>query len=174
MRISTDGFEDGFTLLEALVAIVIISIGLTGLIGLQTASLKNTQTSAAQTQATVAMQSMVSRIRANKADAARINNHYAGKSTASVPSQDCSSSCTPRQVAAHDLHQWAESLARTLPSGEGSIESIGDAGTPPYRFRITIAWHLNKINYQNSGSSDDVTNSCSARKTYCMTRRVTL
>lgn len=162
--------QTGFTLLEVLVAIVIISIGLLGLISLQSASLKNTTVAAAQSQATIAAQSMVARMRANMAGI----ETYAGLSTDTVStSANClSTNCTPREIAKHGVAAWGEQLAQSLPDPTGSIENLGSAG-PPYEFRLTISWQTH-TGYQYNASVSGQAGRCSEDGVHCLTTRVVL
>ena len=61
--------QSGFTLLEVMVAIVVLSLGLLGLAGLQAASLRNNQAAYYRGIATQQTYDMADRIRANLAGA---------------------------------------------------------------------------------------------------------
>lgn len=129
--------QSGFTLLEILVAIVVLSLGLLGLAGLQAASLRNNQT--AYYRAIVIQQTndIADRIRANQAGAkAGDYNNLA----ATIPADpDCvTNSCTASQIATADHSQWNNNNARLLPGGVGTVTS-GPSGT----FDVTISWTEN-------------------------------
>jgi type IV pilus assembly protein PilV len=55
----------GFTLLEVMVALLVFSIGLLGLAGLQASSLQNNKTADMRSVAIIAAHDMAERIRAN-------------------------------------------------------------------------------------------------------------
>jgi len=57
--------QSGFTLLELMVALFVLAIGLLGIAGLQSFSLKNTQISGKQTYAMLYSQEMIDNMRAN-------------------------------------------------------------------------------------------------------------
>jgi len=59
----------GFTLIEALIAVVILAIGLLGIAGLQATNLKNNQSAYNRSQATLLAYDMADRIRANSSEA---------------------------------------------------------------------------------------------------------
>ena len=59
----------GFTLIEVLIALVILSVGLLGLAGLQIISLKNNQSTYARGQANLMAMDVIDRIRANPVSA---------------------------------------------------------------------------------------------------------
>ncbi len=108
----------GFTLLEVLVALIVLSIGLLGLSGLQTSSLRNNHSAFLRSQATLVNTDIMDRMRVNR-DAATggdYNIDYADSPT----SVSCSTNCSPQAVANMDLTTWRSYVER-LPSGEGEI-----------------------------------------------------
>jgi type IV pilus assembly protein PilV len=124
----------GFTLIELLIAVVILSVGLLGLAGMQITGLRSVNSSSSYTQATLAVNDLVERIRANPV--ASDNNAFLlvespaispnTNSTdpnlvlincAAMPNPYCSeyydgtnvvtaTSCTPDQMAAYDINTW--------------------------------------------------------------------
>lgn len=100
----------GFTLLEVMVAVVVLSIGLLGLAGLMASSLKNSHSAYLRTQATWFAYDALDRMRANR-DVALANGY------------DLALGATPggSALAATDLSEWDAALASTLPKGDGSI-----------------------------------------------------
>lgn len=115
----------GFTLVEVLVAVVVLSIGLLGLAGLQLSSLQANQQAYLRSQATVIGQDIVERMRANR-DAA-LNGEYDVAMGAGAPGG--------ADVAANDLREWLEALENSLPDGDGEIEVDTD-GTA----EVTVQW----------------------------------
>ena len=129
--------HDGFTLLEVLIAIVVLSIGLLGLAGLQAAGLRNNNSAYMRTVATQQISDMADRIRANPAG--RTAGDY--NAIAGIPANPgCIASvggCTPLQVSAFDAFEWNTNNAALLPTGQGTV--IPDPVTPN-RFIITVMW----------------------------------
>lgn len=167
--------ESGFTLLEALIAIVIISIGLLGLVKLQTASLVNTQIAASMNQASVAAESMADRMRANMPgveDSAY--NSFTINSAKAQKSPSCTAkTCTKTEIAKHDLQQWRAVLEQSLPNPHASIEAIGnDPNKAPYRFKLQISWQRHDSGYQSNAST--TTPDPCPDSNHCFTTRVTL
>lgn len=126
--------QNGFTLLEVMIALVIFSIGLLGLSGLQAISLQNNQVAYSRTVATMLAYDLADRIR---------NNPGGTYSTAAIPGTPPTScitnSCTPANMALHDLWEWNQSIndaQNNLLSAQGFI-------TPPVAgtaYTIAIAW----------------------------------
>ena len=121
----------GFTLLEVLVALVVLSIGLLGLSGLQTTGLQNNHSAFLRSQATLATTDIIDRMRANR-DAAKDGDYNITYSAASSP-VTCIGRCTEQQVARIDVDLWRAYVER-LPAGESEI-SVTAAGVAAVRVR---------------------------------------
>lgn len=133
--------QHGFSLLEILIALVILSIGLLGLAALQTMSLRMGHDSYQRTQATMLAYDMVDRIRANPAGLAA--GRYDTVAFADNPTgPDCvASTCTSDDLANYDIRTWQTTLAAKLSQGQGSIAT--DVGTAQRTF--TIQWRENDV-----------------------------
>ncbi len=137
--------QSGFTLLEVMVAIVILSLGLLGLAGLQAASLRNNQTAYYRGIAIQQSYDMADRLRANLAGV-RAGNYKSLTVTPADPA--CfTTGCTPATMAATDYFQWNTVNANLLPGGVGTVvceDGPVSAGCPAttgnWVFNITIAW----------------------------------
>jgi type IV pilus assembly protein PilV len=123
----------GFSLLEVLVAVLILSVGLLGIAGLQVTGLRYASAANMQYVASLQVLDMAERMRANMAGvSAGAYNSISG--TGSDPG--CiSSSCTASQMAATDAYQWNTANARVLPSGTGTVTRNGSL------FTINISWN---------------------------------
>ncbi|MCX8114105.1 MAG: type IV pilus modification protein PilV [Burkholderiaceae bacterium] len=100
--------QSGLSLLEVLVAIVILSLGLLGMAGLQAASLRTSQGSFYRAQAAQYADDMAERMRANLGQA----RTYGLALADAAP--------TGTSVRDRDLADWLAKL-RTLPGGDGSV-----------------------------------------------------
>lgn len=107
----------GFTLIEALVALLVLSIGLLGVAALQLTSLQNNSAAAIRTQATYLAYDIADRMRANRKDA------LAGLYNFDFDTKPDAGSA----VQAHkDVGAWKNVLAVTLPGGAGEIDVDAD------------------------------------------------
>jgi type IV pilus assembly protein PilV len=141
--------QSGSTLIEIMVAIVVIAIGLLGLAGLQMAALKYTNGSGQRSEATLAALDLSERIRGNLLAGAggyTFNANYATSSTAAhVPPNDCSTApCAAANIAANDIQNWLNNLQRRLVGGAGYVVPLAQLPTPGgtaiLTFDITIMW----------------------------------
>jgi len=134
--------EPGFTLLEVLVTILVVSIGLLGLARAQVASLQFNHSAHLRSQATFLMNDILDRMRSNST--AAVGGHYTlalGQAAAS-PGRDCGNpaqSCSPAEMAAYDRWQWKQDLAGRLPGGDGAVQSMAGAAEPG-SFVVTVRW----------------------------------
>ncbi|NJN46951.1 MAG: type IV pilus modification protein PilV [Candidatus Competibacteraceae bacterium] len=124
----------GFTLLEVLVALIILAIGLLGLASFQAIGLRSNHSAQLRTQATILSYDIMDRMRANIRGVR--NSHY-DNATASNGNCDNFGSgtlpnCDTQDMAAHDLFAWNTALANALASGTGvvCIDSTPEDGTP--------------------------------------------
>lgn len=117
---SRTGRQGGSSLLEVLVALLVLSIGLLGLAALQTTGLKFNQQSYQRTQGTLLAYEILDRIRSNPVGIANYDN----VTLASGPpghSNCLSTLCTAAQIAVYDIFQWKISLRDLLAQGNGTI-----------------------------------------------------
>ncbi len=140
----------GFTLIEVLIAVLLLAGGLLGLAALQATSLRNNQSAYYRSQATQLAYDMADRIRANP-DVANANGltlaaYAATTSPAAQASCSNTTGCTPALMAQNDRTQWLANIAAVLPSGTGTITNITDATVVPvtHTFTITISWDDNR------------------------------
>jgi type IV pilus assembly protein PilV len=113
----------GFTLLEILVALLVLSIGLLGLAGLQTFSLRNNHSALLRSQAVVLAYDALDRMRSNRDQAMLGTGGYRtgfGDHAADYSASDCSSNCTSSALATYDLAAWKADVER-LPGGQAQI-----------------------------------------------------
>lgn len=123
--------ESGFTLLEILIAMLVLSIGLMGLAGLMASSMRNNLSASHRTQATWLAYDIIDRMRANRASA--IAGNYA--SSLGSPVTCTVAAPTTGAVSAQDIAAWKSQLNCALPAGDGSV-----AVTNAARATVVIQW----------------------------------
>lgn len=125
--------QAGFTLVESMVALLVISVGMIGIAALKTHGLGAGRTAQFRIRAVNLAADMADRIRANRLG-------QAGYSVARE-AEDCDgdADCVPASVAAQDLAEWEENVTALLPDGEGVVRF--DGATHPPSFVIELSWN---------------------------------
>jgi type IV pilus assembly protein PilV len=123
----------GFSLIEALAALLVLSVGLIGMAALFGQGLGAARTALHRTIAVNLVAEMADRIRANRLAAAGYNAAGAPNGCGAGGGSDC----TPAELAAYDKLEWAALVGRELPDGVGTVAFA--PGAPP-TYTITVAW----------------------------------
>lgn len=128
--------QAGFTLIEVLIALIVLSIGLLGLAGMQLGGLRSNTDAYHRTQATLLAYEMADRMRANMAGVR--NGNYNNITSTKPADPGCiSTGCNVEQLGRHDTFAWLAGLQNTLPAGRGTVAvSAADNAV----FIITVMW----------------------------------
>lgn len=143
----------GFSLVEALVTVVVISVGLLGLAGLQFAGLRSVGMAHEHTVAVQLTQEIIERLRSNRTGVNDGTYNNVTLTTSSTSTPDCSGSvacncasptanCTSVNLYDFDRSSWYKSIIGppppSLPNLEISI--LQNAGV----FTVTLRWGQNR------------------------------
>ncbi len=123
----------GFTLIEVLVALVVMSVGMLGIAALYLEGLRASRTAVYRTTAVNLAADMADRIRANQ----RAQLAYAGTGPGS--DEACvngAADCTPAALAADDWFSWSRQLNASLPVGSTAQIDVVAAASTIYAIRI--------------------------------------
>ena len=101
--------DSGFSLIEVLVALLILSVGLLGLAGLQSRGLRESNSALLRSQAVQYAEDILDRMRANRANALEYNITLSD----AVTGYD--------GIVETDLVEWRLGLATSLPGGNGEV-----------------------------------------------------
>jgi type IV pilus assembly protein PilV len=138
----------GFTLVEVLVALVVLAIGLLGIAKLMLFSSHSNDSAYLRSQATALAYEILDNMRANRA--AAINGLYntAAGTAPALPGTLCEAAgaCTGPQVALYDVYKWKLRLNANsglappgaLPFGQGSVTTTLVA--PQTTVTIVVSW----------------------------------
>ena len=125
--------QTGFTLIEVMIALLVLAFGLMGLAGLQATGIKNNNSAYVRSIAAQYAAEISDRMRANTAiDYSTITAapHSACKATAG---------CTTTEMAENDMQEWQDGLAASLPLGAGTVTPIA-VSNPDKAFVVNIFW----------------------------------
>lgn len=125
----------GFTLLEAMIAMLVLSIGLLGLAGLQASSARFGHDAYVRSLTTMIAGDIIDKIRMKTGK----QNDQAGRlsAIAAFATTDPASTCNPSLgTVANDLACWQNSISNQLPGGSGTITDNADGS-----FTVTVSWY---------------------------------
>lgn len=149
---SQRNLDHGFSLIEVLVALLVLSIGLLGLAMLQTTSLKFNTDSYSRTQATFLVYDIIDRMRTNPAGRSGgsydvgtatvttiISNYQTCKSSI-CNCDNAASTCSASNLALYDLGKWYEMQDKLLPGASSVAANRSTIARAGNTITITLRW----------------------------------
>jgi type IV pilus assembly protein PilV len=138
----------GFTLVEALVALVVLSVGMLGIASLYVIALKSGKGAISRMQAVNLASDIADRIRANRNGGPTYDTGATESAKDKGDNKGCiggSTDCTPEDMAFTDLAAWATQIGTALPGGTiGTVAyprgTIAYTPGSPDAYVITVAW----------------------------------
>ncbi len=130
-------FQSGFSLVEVLIALVIMSVGMLGIAGLYVQSMQAGRTSMFRHHAVTLAGDVADRIRANPTAGVAYNHAASADGT----DNNCVTGgvdCNSADMAANDIFLWQAQADDTLPAG--AIAVVFNAGVNPPTYEITVSW----------------------------------
>ena len=128
--------QRGFTLIEVLVAVLLMSIGLLGVAAMQINGLRYHQGASTRAYTTALLGEMADRMRANRTGV-QAGNYIFNTTTALPADPDClNNNCTPAQQATLDIREWRIKLAQ-LPNAAANVARNNATSVST----ITITWN---------------------------------
>jgi type IV pilus assembly protein PilV len=153
-------WQHGVSLIESLVAMVVLSFGVLGLLGFQLRTMVNNQNANHMATASRLADSLFERVKTNPNatpvlnptfnPAAPLNaaqwgwlaNYAVNWGATTVVATDCDAGfCTAAQRATWDINRWKQTVTQTLPNGEGRVLVSPDN---PRQLVVIIGWRANE------------------------------
>jgi len=155
--------NSGFSLLEILISLVVLSIGVMGLGGLQIAALKGSNESHFRNEASLLMMDLADRMRANL-DAVGAGQYESANAAicGTPPAKLChQTACSSAEMATYDLYSMACRARNSLPQGTVTISCTNNDCATANEIKkdhtIRIAWKEAKQRGEDMGASGDNT-----------------
>lgn len=122
--------QHGATLVEVLMAMLLMSFGVLAMTAMQAHAIQHSQTTDSRARATLLAHDLADRMRANPAPLGHWQAYdltATATTAATLPTSTCQGPavCTFDEMAAADLAQWQQQLAGSLPQGRGHVRTIG-------------------------------------------------
>ena len=119
----------GFTLVEVLIALVVLSIGMLGIAALYLDTLQASRGALLRTQAVALASDLGDRIVANRNPADAYNC-----------GGDCASGEGGNAIAIADINGWLAAIADQLPGGTGAVRYVAPGANAPAQYMVTVGW----------------------------------
>ena len=140
--------QQGFTLLESLLALFILSIGLLGVAGMQAQAMKSGFVASQNMAVVLKGEELIERIRANPMG---LDSYDGGVGA----SNGCTSGsvCSPAAMAADDLYIWNTEITNMFTTSATTsvqvvnVEAALDPNSDLREVTINIGWTSKNINY---------------------------
>jgi type IV pilus assembly protein PilV len=128
----------GITMVESLVALVVISVGMLGIAGMYLASLQAGRSANLRVQAINLASDMADHIRAN-ANGAKF---YKATASDKGESKDCATkSCLAEDLAKNDIFVWKHQISEALPANaNGQLKFTDNARPTPDVCEVLVTW----------------------------------
>jgi type IV pilus assembly protein PilV len=143
MHKQTTRLQRGVSMIESLVAILVLAIGVMGLAGLQTRSLVETRLTNARANALLLANDLAERMRLNRTAASGTDaaQQYTTTFTNLVTaSTNCvATACGPSALRNFDLAEWQMNVRQLLPGGQAQVFAPSADG----QIRILFRWRNN-------------------------------
>lgn len=141
--------SSGFTLLEALIALLVLSIGLLGLAGLQSTGSRLSYEAYARSITTLAASEIIEKIRTRTGKLDRASRPAV---VAQYEAAGLGACVAGESSVAADVGCWNQNIAAQLPDGEGTITDNADGS-----FVVSISWYDRENEDRNTVSWTFVT-----------------
>lgn len=146
--------QSGISLIESLVALLVLALGILGLAGLQTRAIVESRTTNARAIAVSMVEDLNERMQFNTDARLLAANPYVVGWNVQPIAPDCfNATCTPAQVAQLDLAQWKANLRTLLPGGDASVFVVPADNS---QIGVLIGWSENesdKADEANGGAA---------------------
>jgi type IV pilus assembly protein PilV len=149
--------QRGITLIESLVAIVVMALGVLGVLGVQMRTLADTQTGVRRAQAIRLIEDLSERIRVNPRGMSQLNSYTSAWQAKIDLSGDCTkSACTSAKLASYDKNLWLSAVRQNLPLGDAAIFLAADETNAANRRQlgVMISWRENEKVSANDSAAE--------------------
>ncbi|MBV9726342.1 MAG: type IV pilus modification protein PilV [Gammaproteobacteria bacterium] len=146
--------HQGFTLLEVLIALLVLSIGLLGIGKMMMLSARANDSAYMRSQATALAYTILDAMRANRTTA--LAQGYDNAVPAAQACALAAPGCTGDLQASNDMFLWNQNIAAELPGGTGTVATLqapNGTGATDVTATVTVTW-IDKVADQSFGAGN--------------------
>jgi type IV pilus assembly protein PilV len=148
--------SDGFSLVEVMVALIVMSVGLLGIAKMQAVALSNTAIASTRSMAAIEASSLAASMHANRgywsSTAVPATITLQGAVAPPVAPDCVAAFCTPANLAAFDLQEWTKAAAQVLPPDYVATITCTPLVTPQ-NCTIRIQWNEKSVALNTNGKA---------------------
>jgi type IV pilus assembly protein PilV len=156
--------QSGVALLEVAVSVLVISIGVLGLAGLQIAAKRAGYEALQRTTASALANDIIERMRGNPTQLDSYNGANVGAVTniTDASGQNCAAGCTAEELAARDLWEWEQAITGATEVADpndaavavgGLVQATGCIAVVDGTVEVTISWEgYQEMSVVNAGN----------------------
>jgi type IV pilus assembly protein PilV len=161
----------GFSLIEVMVALIIIAVGMLGIAKMQALALATTESSGVRSLVAIEAASLAASMHANRdywvggppPPSFTVSVQTTGPGAVSVVITDptnilsaaancATAACMAPQVAAYDVQQWGAALGQIVPAALATITCNLASAPQPLSCTIQISWQENVVSTNNAAA----------------------
>ena len=150
--------QSGISLIESLVAIVVMALGILGILGVQMRTLADTQTGVRRAHAIRLIEDLSERIKSQPNALGNLGAYVRtwDDSGDTDTSTDCTANaCTPANFAKYDLNRWVDSVRAAMPLGDAAVfQAAGNSATDPRQLGVMISWRENEAKGKTASDTE--------------------
>lgn len=150
-------FSRGISLLESLIAMLLLVIAVLAMLAMQLRTLADTQTSTRRVQAIRLIEDLAERMRANPHAWDQLERYLSDwqPATLAPPAKSCSAQpCSAAELASHELAQWRLQVERSLPLGQSRIFLAPGENMAANRRQLGVMLRWRESAHAPAGRSD--------------------
>lgn len=151
--------QQGVTLIESMVAIVVMALGILGVLGIQLRTLADTQTGVRRAQAIRLIEDLSERIKVNPNGLGSMGAYVSGwNATLPTIAVDCRTAvCDSANLANFDRNLWVTNVRSAMPLGDANIFLAADDTDPNNRRQlgVMISWRENERDRRSADGTAD-------------------
>lgn len=154
-RLASVPRQRGFTMLEILITLFLLTMWLLASAGVQSSSLQFNKSAQFRTQAVYLATELAERMQANRTAAVAGTYVYSGGGDAGTTPANCTSAlCSPGELAVFDLAEWNGRVTAVLPNASVTVSTAAVAN--PITYTIVISWSDRRTDrtYASTGTAE--------------------
>ena len=148
--------QRGISLIEVLIALLVLAVGLLGMLALQAQAIKYNQAAFFEAQAHYAINDIIERVRAGSVgNIDNVANYKISRSDSPTASKNCITSsvaCTASELAAWDKYYWYTNvLQKSLPGSSADISF----NITTHELAVSVYFSVANLNQKVQGADGD-------------------